>query len=416
MTRPRRPARAGSGPASRRRVRVTPRSRPSRQDGMERSERCDLAIVGGGLAGGLIALAVARVRPEARVRLVEAAPTLGGNHVWSFFGSDVATADAALLAPLVAHRWEGYDVRFPGHARTLGTRYHSITSERFDAALRAAIPADWLVTGRAVAAVGATEVRFDDGTRLAADGVIDARGAGDLSMLELGWQKFLGQELRLAAPHGLDRPLVMDATVPQIDGYRFVYVLLFGPDRLFVEDTYYSDTPDVDAAVLRERIAAYGAARGWRVASVEREEAGALPVVLGGDFTRLWGEDGVAKAGTRAGLFHPTTGYSLPDAVRLARAVAAMPSWEGDALHAALHAHARGCWEARGFYRLLDRMLFRAAAPAARYRVLERFYRLDERLIERFYAARSTTFDKARVLAGRPPVPMARAVAAAVAR
>ena len=57
--------------------------------------------------------------------------------------------------------------------------------------------------------------------------VIDARGAGDLDALDLGWQKFVGREVRLAAPHGLDRPIVMDACVDQPDGYRFVYCLPF---------------------------------------------------------------------------------------------------------------------------------------------------------------------------------------------
>ena len=71
-------------------------------------------------------------------------------------------------------------------------------------------------------------------------------------------------------------------------------------------------------------------------------------------------------------------------------------------------------WKARGFYRLLDRMLFRAAHPDARYKVLERFYRLPQPLIERFYAARSTLADKARILSGKPPVPIGAALACLV--
>src|SRR3546814_18600308 len=62
--------------------------------------------------------------------------------------------------------------------------------------------------------------------------------------------------------HGLARPIIMDARVPQIDGYRFVYLLPFSPDRLFVEDTYYSDGPDIDADVLKARIGEYGGASG----------------------------------------------------------------------------------------------------------------------------------------------------------
>jgi lycopene beta-cyclase len=61
---------------------------------------------------------------------------------------------------------------------------------------------------------------------------------------------------------------------------------------------------------------------------------------------------------------------------------------------------------------MLTAMLFRAADPADRWRVLERFYRLDAGLIGRFYAGQSTIFDKARVLTGKPPVPIGRAIAA----
>ncbi|WP_174298502.1 lycopene beta-cyclase CrtY [Sphingomonas bacterium] len=380
--------------------------------------RCDLAILGGGLAGGLIALAVAARRPAATIRLVEANDTLGGNHVWSFFGADVSRAHRPILERLVAYAWPGYDVRFPRHRRSLSEPYYSITSERFDAVLRASLPAGTVMTGRRVLAASTTAAVLADGDRIEASGVIDARGAGsaggDLSLLDLAWQKFVGRELTLAEPHGLGRPVVMDATVPQLDGYRFVYTLPFGSRTAFVEDTYYSTAPDLDASALDARIDGYAAGQGWEVTARGRREAAALPVALGGDFEAYWRAGGrrIAKAGIRAGLFHPTTGYSLPDAVRTAALVAGASDWSGAGLHDLLHDHARRAWDDRGFYRLLDRMLFRAAEPAERYRVLERFYRLNPALIGRFYAARSTLLDKARILSGRPPVPLARAIRA----
>ena len=55
-------------------------------------------------------------------------------------------------------------------------------------------------------------------------------------------------------------------------------------------------------------------------------------------------------------------------------------------------------------------MLYQAAAPAERYRVLQRFYRLPEPLIQRFYAGRLTMADQARLLVGKPPVPLGRAL------
>ena len=44
--------------------------------------------------------------------------------------------------------------------------------------------------------------------------------------------------------------------------------------------------------------------------------------------------------------------------------------------------------------------------------MLQRFYSLDESLVGRFYAGQSTFGDKARVLFGRPPVPIGRALKA----
>jgi len=163
--------------------------------------------------------------------------------------------------------------------------------------------------------------------------------------------------------------------------------------------------------VLAGRIAAYAAARGWSTESTSRLESGVLPVVVGGDFTAYWDSTGtdLAKAGMRAGLFHPTTGYSLPDAIRLACVVAAAEDLSHAALVELTRDHAFAAWAGRGFYRALDTMLFRAAEPAERYKVLERFYRLGPGLVQRFYAAESTWSDQVRILAGRPPVPIGRA-------
>ncbi|WP_425231006.1 lycopene beta-cyclase CrtY [Sphingomonas sp.] len=381
---------------------------------MSSTIRCDLAIVGGGLAGGLLALALRAKHPSLDLRLIEASERVGGNHVWSFFGTDIADADRWLLTPLITHAWPGYDVAFPGHARTLRQAYYSIESEALDAAVRAALPAPALMLGEKVLAVSATEVTLHSGDRVEAGGVVDARGAGDLSTLELGWQKFLGRALQLAAPHGRERPTVMDARVPQLDGYRFMYLLPFGADRLFAEDTYFSDTPKLIAPTLRRRIEDYAEAQGWQVLKATREETGVLPIALGGDFEAYWrgGGAGVAKAGMRAGLFQPATGYSLPDAVRLAVKIAGTRDLSGAALHTLTHDHARATWHGRRFYRMLNAMLFRAADPPDRYRVIERFYRLSPGVVRRFYAGRSTLGDKARILIGKPPVPVGRALAA----
>lgn len=360
-----------------------------------------ISILGGGLAGGLIAYALHVRRPEVPVVLYERGETLGGNHVWSFFDGDIAAADRWLVEPFVSHSWPAYDVRFPKHSRTIAARYNSIESEQFDRELRAQLPTE-------AVRLNATVDDTPDGT------VIDARGPGDLAAFDAGWQKFVGLLLRTERPHGVERPIVMDATVDQLDGYRFVYVLPFGPSELFIEDTYYSDEAELDVEAVRARVLAYAVARGWEATPANRMEAGVLPVIVSGDHAAYWRSTGAdaAKAGMRAGLFHPTTGYSLPDAVRLASAIIAEPDLSGPSLARLTRVHASRAWKGRAFYRMLDTMLFRAAHPHERYRIMERFYTLPEPLIARFYAGQSTAIDKLRVLTGKPPIPIPRALGA----
>ena len=81
---------------------------------------CDIAIAGGGLAGGLIALALAQQCPDITFRLIEAGAEPGGNHRWSWFASDLAEDARTLLHPIRTTVWEqGNEVHFPGHRRQL---------------------------------------------------------------------------------------------------------------------------------------------------------------------------------------------------------------------------------------------------------------------------------------------------------
>jgi lycopene beta-cyclase len=208
----------------------------------------------------------------------------------------------------------------------------------------------------------------------------------------------VGLEVELDRPPPLAHPVVMDATVEQIDGYRFLYLLPLGGRRLLAEDTYFADQPSLDRERLRARVRDYLARRGLQVAAVVREESGVLPMP--------WADPGPAldrplAVGYRGGWFHPATGYSFPVAVRLAeRFAAAAPAPPSAGALADLRRRHRA--QAR-FARGLNWLLFRAVEPAQRWRVFARFYRLPEPTIRRFYALDTTPLDRARVLAGRPP-------------
>jgi lycopene beta-cyclase len=374
----------------------------------------DLILAGGGLANGLIAWRLKQLRPELRVLCIEEHPHMGGNHTWSFHEGDLTTDQHRWLQPLVVQRWAAYDVHFPQRSRRLNSGYASITSERFADVIQADL-GEALRTGQRITRLTPSAVVMESGEQLQALAVIDGRGVQPTANMVLGQQAFLGQLLRLRAPHGLTAPIIMDARVAQYQGYRFVYVLPFTADTLLIEDTHYVDQHSFSAAQLRQHVAEYAAAQGWEIVECLREEQGVLPITLAGDFAGFWREAaGQPRSGLRAGLFHCTTGYSLPHAVRLADWIAAQPSLNAEALDRGIRAMAQQAWNSQRFYRLLNRMLFLAGRPANRWQVMQRFYGLSEGLISRFYAGRSTLADKLRVLTGKPPVPINEAVKAAV--
>ena len=364
----------------------------------------DVILVGGGLANGLIADRLLSTRPDLRLLVIEQGDRLGGNHTWSFHDTDLTPRQHAWLAPYVVHRWAKQEVRFASHKRVLDTGYCSVSSDRFAEVLGEKLGAR-LRLDMPVVDVAPDNVLLADQTRATANCVIDGRGPRSDPALALGFQKFIGREIETSTPHGLQWPIIMDATVSQTDGYRFVYTLPLDDHRLLIEDTYYSDRPDLDLSHLRGGIDAYAASQGWSIAGDVREESGVLPIVLAGNMPAFWARDAsLPRVGLRAALFHPTTGYSLPDAARLADKIAEAAELSSPAIAALISAYSQDLWTERGFFRLLNRMLFVGARPDERAHVMARFYTLPEPLIRRFYAGRLTYADQARIVTGKPPI------------
>jgi lycopene beta-cyclase len=370
-------------------------------------KKLDLILVGGGLANGLLADRLVALRPDLSFVLLEAGSVLGGNHTWSFHRTDVTPTQFEWLARFSLGNWDSHDIMLPGVTRTIPGSYHSIRSEDFDRLLRRSLGARLRTSARAKE-VSATQVVLESGEHLEATAVIDARATP--FEFPAGYQKFLGQDLELTGPHGLERPLLMDATVAQLGGFRFVYVLPWSERHVLVEDTYYADTRELDLPELRTRLAGWVEARGWKIARVQREEAAALLIPLGGQVP----QPTRPVIGVAAGLFHATTGYSLPFAAMLAEELCALKDLDPATLTTTINQFARDHWERQSFFRLLNRMLFRAAAPDARVKVFSSFYGHHEALIGRFYAGRLTLADKLRALQrGAPTVPAFKAMRAA---
>jgi len=365
---------------------------------MARDKRDGLLIAGGGLAGSLAALAMARARPEVPILLVEEGESFGGDELHGFFAGDIEGGDLWLAEPLAGHAWPGYYVAFPGLRRKLRTDCGAIESEAIDRAVRETLRPDQYRLGTKIVAVRDNELILQGGEKIRADGAVDARGAANLSMLELGWRRFFARDYRLAGAHGLDRPVLVDATAGAADGARFFRCLPLAEDRMMVEDVALSELPGMENGEAAARLDAYLARRGWTPAERLRETAGAHALTIGGDFPAFWRVGGarVAKLGPRGGFFHPATGQALPDALRTATMLTEQGDFTGARLHDVFESQAAALWRKREFYRGFNKSLFQAP-PGERMAMLERLHGLDPGVIARFHGGHATMFDRRRI-------------------
>jgi lycopene beta-cyclase len=302
-------------------------------------------------------------------------------------------------------------VSFPRFQRTLDGEYLCLQSATLARATeRILARTGWaLRTNQVVAEVGRGHVSFSSGETLTAALVLDARGEGlDAYAGRTGYQKFLGWEIEVAPGIGRvpSKPILMDATVAQLDGYRFMYVLPFSSTRLLVEDTTFSRRRDFDPAVVRERLRAYLLAQGTARFALVREEAGVLPMPWARPARAASQADRLA-IGYRGGFFHPGTGYSLPRAVlvaeRLARLAAGGPTAQLAATVARALQDLRAAWRPDDrFARLLNRLAFQWVSEGhLRDGVFAPVYGLPADVLARFYAGRTSLGDRLAI-AGAP--------------
>jgi lycopene beta-cyclase len=360
------------------------------------------------LQSGLLALALRHHQPHARILLLERGATLGGNHTWSFHTKDVSASAAAWVAPLIESRWPRYDVRIGKFCRTVELEYASVSSAHFARVVDDAVTAQsgsQIHTSTTAEQVSLHHVTAADGRCFRGRLVVDNRGPsrdGSPSFTG-GYQKFWGFEIELPEDWPDVRPVIMDDSVDQRDGFRFLYTLPFTRRRVLVEDTRFSNSAELHRAECIDVVQGYLRRRNvtkWRIV---REEHGVLPMPTNADYAPRGprSDEEVLAGGYAGGWFHAATGYSFPLAAAFADRVATVSVERVPAAVKDLAASHR--WRNR-YGRFLNRLLFELVKPKTRYQIFRRFYRvLAEPRIARFYAHRFRCSDAARIVVGIPP-------------
>jgi len=364
---------------------------------MARVRRGGVLIAGGGLSGCLAALALAQHRPDVPLLIVEERERFGGEGYQQWLDAEVEGPESALVAPLASARWPGFYVAFPDFSRKLKAAGAGFAPEDLHQAMLAALAPNQMRLGVKVVAVREDALVLDGGEELKAEGAIDARGLAHSSALDQRFEARLERRYRLAAPHGVDRPVLIDATGDQGAGFGFFQVAPLDARRLLIVDALVADHGQAGEAA-RARLDRYVALRGWADAEIESEAMVAWPLPSGGDFAAFWRIGGAraARLGLRGGFFHPFTGRRLADAARAGLLLARQRDFSGPALHDAFEAEAQRLWRGRASLRGLNAGAGRGG-EAERQRLAE-FFRLDPGLIARFHADRLGLLDRRKVL------------------
>ena len=371
----------------------------------------DYVLIGAGLQSGLLIMALRHYQPHRRVLVLEASDRVGGNHTWCGHDLDFPS-DCLWLEPLICHHWAAYQVRFSGLERTVNRPYRCITSPHFEQVIRELTSDETaddmpggvtLCTRTVVSQITDQSATTEGGETYFGRVVIDCRGPNRTgshgTAVACGYQKFVGWEISLQEDWPDQVPVMMDARIEQRDGFRFCYVLPFTPRRILVEDTYFSENPELDRQSSYEVIRDYVRRRTTGRWTVLREEAGCLPMPMGS--SNLPSVLNPLAGGYAGGWFHAATGYSLPLAIRFADAVANVPPEKAHEAVAALAASHR---TRAAYARFLNRMLFRLVRPETRWQIFQRFFRvLSDDALCRFFAHEFTTTDAARIILGWPP-------------
>ncbi len=366
----------------------------------QHESRRNLILIGAGLNNALIAWFVKRRNPALKITVLEKSRSMDELRTWSFHENDVEFLEE--LKPLVYCGWPGHEVKFPKYSRKFQSEYFCVKPKQLQKELAGILMSELKFLSEVIN-IDTHQVTLKSGETFEADCVIDGRGAQ--RMTSVAYQKFLGLTLRFKKPHGLSYPILMDANVPQLDGYRFFYVLPFSSDQLLIEDTRYSSKSEIDLQKYEQDILTYAEKHFGPIEEICERESGVLPLPMDSDFQSTLSEGTkVPLSGYAGGFFHPVTGYSLPDGVRIADRISKLSRLTTEGVKEVLDRYTDERSSRTKFFCMLNRMMFLAAPETERYKVFEYFYKGSDRLIENFYSGNLTYSDRLLFFKGKPPV------------
>ncbi len=193
-----------------------------------------IVVLSDGLTGSLVSLTIRKQHPGHEFLLINVGEGFGKAPSLPFCESAVPDCHRWLLEPLIARRWSSFYLSMPEGPTLIAGTVSLLAPEQIHAELFDSLgPGQFVSTGK-IAEVGASHVVMENGQRIDAELLIDTRARKNSKSLEAGGTEIIARDYSLDQPHGLDVPVLRDATLTPPHFGRFLQYIPLSKNLLRV--------------------------------------------------------------------------------------------------------------------------------------------------------------------------------------
>ncbi len=335
-------------------------------------------ILGDGLLGSLLAYRLRQVLPEIEFKLYEQSSVLGGFEPCSFRSSDCESS-LPWLSPLISQSWESHHIKFNKFEKWITDPYHLIDSRRLNEVLKTSIGPDIVkLNNEKSLELALQESSF----------VIDTRNICHYK--KKGFRKHLILEMELVEDHHLIAPVLFNAGVDRKDTFRTIRYFPLSSKKLILKDFWFSENNHINTNEMRNAAIATIGLMGWKIKKVIREDFGISDFPLSSPIIPQEG-----RVVSLAGIFHDTTGSSMPLITKLVDRMVKTSFRFGELREVVLTFKNENAIDKK-FFQFLNKLMIED-----RQEIFEAVYQQPYPVLERFSRGELTMFDRSRILFGK---------------
>lgn len=335
-------------------------------------------ILGGGIWGSLLAFRLKEALPHVKFRLYEESSTLGNHLSCTFRESDCGNS-IKWLRPLISKSWSHHHIKFPKFEKWITDNYHLIQPCQLHEKVSERLGDDLRLNNTLT-----PEFALKEG-----DFVIDTRHSCHYK--KTGFKKHLSLHIEISDDHHLIAPVIFDGGVSQKERFRNLAYYPISERTLIVSDTWYSENQKIDLDEMRRALCESIYSKGWRINKIIREESGFSVLPISAPVIR---EEG--RVISLAGLFHDTTGCSVPSATELIDRLVSTSFRFGE-LKEVVKNFRKESEADRQYFRYLNKQLIEDNQS----HLFEAIYSQSYPVLERFSKGKLSFLDRSRITFGK---------------